>query len=205
MQLLQAQLDKTVVKAPFSGELGLRTISPGAYVTPATVITTLRQTDPMKIDFTIPESYLGWVKKGQTIRYASTDSLSGKAVVSAIETQADLYTRNIKVRAISQGQSIHPGSFVKVNIAAGAGKQAIFVPTNALIPDANVNKVIVMKEGKAEMKKVTTGYRSATGAEITSGLNVGDSVVVKGVLFVKKGAALKVKSVKMPLELMNDL
>lgn len=205
LQLIQAQLDKTVVKAPFSGELGLRYISPGAFVTPATTITTLRANDMLKIDFTIPESYLSWIKKGQTIRFAATDSIEGEAVVTAMETQADLSTRNIRVRALTRNKKIYPGSFVKVSIASGEGKQAIFVPTNALIPDASSSKLIVMKGGKGEMIKVTTGYRSATGVEITSGINEGDSVVVKGVLFVKKGASLKVKLVKTPGELMNDI
>ena len=204
-QLLEAQLEKTIVKAPFSGTLGLRNISPGAYVTPSTVITSIQQTDLLKIDFTIPDTYLKLVKKGQQVVFFGDDSSKGTAVVTALEPQSDLSTRNIKVRATTRDKSAYPGSFVKVNLSSAAGLEGIFVPSNALIPDASSSKLIVMKKGKAEMVKVTTGYRTATGVEITSGITAGDSIVVKGVLFVKKGATLKVKSVKAPKELMNDL
>jgi membrane fusion protein (multidrug efflux system) len=192
IKVLNAQIDKTVIRAPFNGELGLRVVSPGAYVTPQTLIGTLQQTDKVKIDFTVPETYATIINKGDKVKIqtnASAESMD--AIVSAIEPQINSVTRNIKVRAMLSGGIIHPGSFVKVLL--DQNRKGIMVPTNAIIPDALSNQVVVVRNQKAVFVNVETGLRNATLVELTSGVNPGDSIIVSGMLFVRPNAAIKVK------------
>lgn len=197
LNITQAQIDKTVVKAPFTGVLGLRMISPGAYITPAVVLATLQQTDKVKIDFTVPEVYAGQIHKGGTVDIQTNENNNKrKAVIIATEPQINATTRNLKVRAVLDGGVINPGSFVKVFMDAKAKGNSILVPTNAIIPDAKAKKLVVIKKGKGSFVDIETGLRLQGAAEVTKGINVGDSVVVTGVLFVRPNAPVKVKSVK---------
>ena len=195
IKVLNAQLDKTVIKAPFSGELGLREVSPGAYVTPQTLIGTLQQTDKVKIDFTVPESYATIIQKGNKVRIqtnASQESMD--ATISAIEPQINSVTRNIKVRALLANGIISPGAFVKVML--DQNRQSITVPSNAIIPDALSNQVVLVRNNKAIFTNVETGLRNSNVVELTKGVNVGDSIIISGMLFVRPNAAIKIKRVK---------
>jgi membrane fusion protein, multidrug efflux system len=194
----QALVDKTVVRAPFDGVVGLRQVSPGAFVTPTTVIATLQQTRQVKIDFTIPEIYGNLIKNGSMIE-VETDAVTREkshAVIIATEPGANTDTRNLKVRALLEGAVTNPGAFVKVYIEAGKGRSSIMVPTNCIIPDDQNNQVILVKGGKADFVNVQTGIREANTVEIIKGVNVGDSVVVTGVLFARPKSALNVRGIK---------
>ena len=194
----QALIDKTVIRAPFSGIAGLRQVSPGAYVTPSTIIATLQQTKEVKIDFTLPEMYSNVLNTGAIVE-VQIDDTSGrraKATIIAIEPGANTDTRNLKVRAILQEGKSNPGAFVKVFIDAGKTRQSVKVPTNCIIPDDKNNQVILVKNGKANFVNVQTGVRGDNTVEILKGINVGDSIVVTGVLFARPKSVLKVRSVK---------
>lgn len=195
INVLNAQIDKTLIKAPFAGRLGLRLVSEGAYVSPATLIGTLQQTDRIKIDFSVPEAYESLVKPGKTIE-VQTNATNEKltAIISAVEPQINTATRNIKVRARLNSGKISPGSFVKVLL--NEKKNGIVVPTNAIIPDALSNQVVIVKDGKAKFQNVETGIRNSDVVEITTGIQVGDTIVVSGVLFVRPNGEVKIKSVK---------
>jgi len=164
---------------------------------------TLQQTNQLKIDFAVPEMYGSLVKKGKIIKVIADNNQEFTATIAAEESQVNATTGNVKVRAILQQGNLKPGSFVKIQLDAGNGKQSILVPTNVIIPDANSKKIIVVKEGKGEMVKIKTGLRNAYGVEVIEGLNAGDSIVVTGVLFVKSGKPVKVRSVKNLQELIN--
>ena len=194
----QALIDKTVVKAPFSGTVGLRQVSIGAYVTTADVIASIQQLNTLKIDFTLPETYSSLVHKGNvvTIELDTEDTIKQKATVIAVEPQANTTTRNLKVRAALQNIKVHPGSFVKVYVDAGDNKHAIMLPTNALIPNDQNNQVVILNKGKAKFVSVETGIRGDSSVEITKGIKEGDSVLITGVLFAKPNAVIKVLSVK---------
>ncbi len=193
-----ALIDKTVIRAPFSGIAGLRQVSPGAYVTPSTIIATLQQTKEVKIDFTLPEMYSNVIANGATVDVAldDTSQVRAKATIIAIEPGANTDTRNLKVRAVLQEGKSNPGAFVKVFIDAGKTRQSIKVPTNCIIPDDKNNQVILVKNGKANFVNVQTGVRGDNTVEILKGINVGDSIVVTGVLFARPKSVLKVRSVK---------
>ena len=141
----QAQLDKTIIRAPFTGVLGLRQISPGAYVTPAITLTTLQQVDRVKIDFNVPEFYTNMIRVGGTVQIQTNESnLKRRATIVATDPQINPTTRNLRVRAVLDGNAIAPGTFVKVFLAAGKSKNSILVPTNAIIPEARAKKIIVV-------------------------------------------------------------
>jgi membrane fusion protein, multidrug efflux system len=193
----QAQIDKTVIKAPFSGVLGLRQISPGAYVTPANVLSTLQQVDKVKIDFNVPEMYTDLIRKGGIINVQTNENdVKRKAIIIATDPQVNATTRNLRVRATLEGALLSPGTFVKVLLDAGIGKKSILIPTNAIIPEARAKKLIVVKNGEGVFVEIETGLRTKGLAEITKGIKLGDSVVVTGVLFVRPKQPIKVRGVK---------
>lgn len=194
----QALIDKTVVKAPFSGTVGLRQISPGAFVTTASIIATIQQVDKLKVDLTVPETYAKILHKGNNIDVVLDNGTGAKqkATIIAVEPQANLATRNLKVRAVLDNGKANPGGFVKAYLDAGDDNKAILIPTNCIIPDDKNNLVIVVKDGKAAFVPVKTGVRQANVVEVTDGIKMGDSVVVTGVLFARPKAKLKIRSVK---------
>lgn len=199
MAYTQTLIDKTVLRAPFDGTLGLRQVSPGAYVTQSSVIATLQQLGKVKIDFTLPEQYSNLVKVGgmADVEVDAAKQVRQKATIIAIEPQANQQTRNLVVRAILDGSPANPGAFVKVYIGAeGSGKMAVMVPTNTIIPNDVNNQLVLIKNGKSNFVNITTGIRLANNVEITKGVAAGDTIVVTGVLFVRPNSGVKIRSVK---------
>ena len=195
IKVLEAQIDKTVVRAAFSGKLGLRMVSPGAYVTPQTLLGTLQETEIIKIDFTLPEFYASLVRVGNSVLIQTNESEKKQsAVISAIEPQVNVATRNIKVRARLKSEKISPGTFVKVLLSKD--EEGIVVPSNALIPDASSNQVVIIKKNKAVFVNVETGIRNADMVQLSKGVNAGDTIVVSGVLFVRPNALVKIRNIK---------
>jgi len=198
IQYNNALIDKTIIRAPFSGVIGLRQVSPGAFVTSNDVIATLQQTNRVKIDFTLPEDFSNIVKPGGTVQVMIDEAREQKstATIVAVEPQVNQQTRNLKVRALLEEGAGNPGAFVKVYVNASTNKNAILVPTNAIIPGDQTNQLILVKGGKAAMTDIQTGVRQASTVEITKGISAGDSVVITGVLFARPNSALNVRSAK---------
>src|SRR6185437_419163 len=194
----QAQLDKTVIRAPFDGIVGLRQVSPGAYVTPANVIATVQQLDKIKVDFTVPEQYASVIRPGSLvdIQLDAQTNARRKGLIVATEPQINTTSRNLKVRALLREGQANPGAFVKVFVNAGISKKAIMVPTNCIIPEDKNNQVMVVRSGKAKVVNVETGVREADNIEITRGLAMGDTVIVTGVLFARPDRPVSIRSVK---------
>ena len=194
----QVLIDKTVLKAPFTGLIGLRQISQGAYISPTTLIATMQQVNKLKVDFTVPEEYSSIIRKGSIVEVAveGQNNARCKAVVIAREPQVNQTTRNILIRALLTNCTANPGTFAKVYFKAGSARNSILIPTNAIIPDDKNKKLVIVKNGQANYVIVETGVRKEDVVEITSGLSIGDSVVVDGVLFARPGKPVKVRSVK---------
>lgn len=194
IKIIEAQIEKTIIRAPFSGKLGLRMVSPGAYITPQTLITSLQQTDKIKIDFAVPETYESIVGKGSKIMVTSTNGTQLPATVVAVEPQINTSSRNIKMRAVLNDGILRPGQFVKISVdLAGKG---IIVPTSVIIPDAISNQVVLVKNGKAKFTNVKTGERTPDFVEITEGVQPGDTVIVTGILFVRPGGQVQIRETK---------
>ncbi|WP_157580973.1 efflux RND transporter periplasmic adaptor subunit [Segetibacter koreensis] len=198
INVLQAQIDKTILRAPFNGIVGLRQTSPGAYVTPTSVLATIQQVNKVKVDFTVPEEYGNIIRKGDyvTVEVDAARHKKQKALIVATEPQANTTTRNLLVRALLEDGTANPGAFVKVYIKAGTDKNSVLVPATAIIPEDKDKTLVTVVQGKAKFVKVETGVRQASNVEITSGIKEGDSVVVSGVLFTRPNAPVKVRSVK---------
>jgi membrane fusion protein (multidrug efflux system) len=199
IQYTKALIDKTVVRAPFTGVVGLRQVSPGAFISTTDVIATMQQVNNLKLDFTVPEDYSAYITTGSTVQVQidAIDTLKHTAKIIAVEPQANTATRNLKARALLQDNAkANPGAYVKVYILQGATKQSILVPTNCIIPSDVSKQVILVKNGSAQFTAVTTGVRLQSKVEITSGVAPGDSVVVTGVLFARDKKPVKVRSVK---------
>lgn len=200
---MQAQIDKTVLRAPFNGVIGLRQASPGAYVTPSSILATIQQVEKVKVDFTVPEEYGNIIRKGNYVNVEADAASQGKqkALIVATEPQANTNTRNLLVRALLEGGTANLGAFVKVYIQAATDKNSVLVPASAIIPEDKDKTLVTVVKGKAKFVKVETGVRQANNVEITSGVNAGDTIVVSGVLFTKPDAPVKVRSVKKLAEL----
>lgn len=194
-ELIAAQLSKTTVRAPFSGTIGLRSISKGTYVTPATTIANLVNTSQLKLTFAIPEKYASQMKVGNSLTFKTSNSQEEHiAKIYAIEPQVDIATRTLKMRAIAENKDgkLYPGTFANVVMPLEVVNDALLVPTEALIPIQNGKKIFITQDGKAKEVIVETGARTATDVRVLSGLKVGDTILTSGVMSLKNGTAVKV-------------
>jgi len=193
MELVRINIGKTELRAPYDGVIGLRKISPGAYVTPATAITTIRASGALKLDFSIPEKYSTLLRVGQNVTFTVGGSpTTFTATVQATEQSISADTRNLHVRAlVRDGRGLLPGSFAEVNLSLGDKMQALMIPNQSVIPQARNKQVIVSKNGKASFSIVKTGVRQASMIEITEGLQAGDTIAVTGMLFLRPDSPVK--------------
>lgn len=195
----ESLLAKTEIKAPFSGTIGIKNCSQGAFVTIGTALATLVQTNPLKVDFSVPEKYSSFVKTGQTIFFTVDGNPENfEATIKAFDSKIDENTRTIRVRALadnSKGKLI-PGNFAEVQLPLKRITDAIMVPTQAIIPILKGQKVFLAKQGLAEESKVETGLRNDSKVQIIKGVAIGDTLVVSGLLSVKPGSKLKFTSSK---------
>ncbi|MDZ4715550.1 MAG: efflux RND transporter periplasmic adaptor subunit [Cytophagales bacterium] len=200
IKLLEAQLQKTRIFAPFEGIIGLRYVSRGAYISPSTVIATLYNNSPAKIEFAVPSRYSAMISAGKKIRFTIENDTSRVFVgeVYALEPRIDESTRTLKLRALADNSDgfLLPGQFVKVDLILATNKAAILVPTQAIIPEQGGQKLFVASGGKAREVKVETGTRTNMNVEITSGLQPGDTVITTGILQLRAGLPIRFTQVK---------
>jgi membrane fusion protein (multidrug efflux system) len=195
--ILEAQLAKTRIFAPLSGKIGLRNVSPGSYIPSNTLIATLQQVDPIKIEFSVPEKYTSLIRNGMSISFGmdyTPESFSGK--VYAIESGIDEATRTVKVRATCSNPKrlLVPGTFARISVVLELLPEAIKVPSEALVGDIAGNKVFVVRDGKATSVPIFAGIRTNKDVQITQGLQPGDSLITSGLLQISDGTAVSVKS-----------
>ena len=194
IEYLKAQISKTEVVAPFDGVIGLRNISVGAQVTPSISLATIRMTNRLKMDFSVPEKYSKEVIEGKRILFTvQGDDNKFEGKVMATEESIELNTRNLKVRAVVDGNSssLKPGAYANVELDLEEDNNALMIPTQAIIPQERNKKVIVVKEGKAIFVTVRTGVRQASKIEVLDGLKPGDTIATSGILFIKPKGKVK--------------
>ena len=193
-QILDIQIEKSKIRAPFSGVLGLRQVSQGAFVTSNDVIAQLKQINPIKLEFEIPERYLPVVKQGQGLTFTIVGSDENfQAKVYAIGNEISPLTRTFKVRAKASNSNnmLKPGQFAKVTLITGINEQAILIPTGAVIPVLDGRQVYLIKNGKSIAQRVITEDRSATEVHIIEGISIGDTVITSGLLALSNGGAIR--------------
>jgi membrane fusion protein, multidrug efflux system len=194
IELVRARLEKTGIFAPFGGRIGLRYVSPGGYISSSMLIARMQQTDPVKIEFNVPEKYNTGIKTGMEVYFsvAGSDSLfTGQ--IYAVEPRIDPSTRAFTVRARCRNAEgiLTPGAFAKVNIILERISDAIVLPSDAFIPDIRGEKVMVVRNGKAVTAYVTTGIRTESEVQIVKGLNPMDTVILSGLLQVRDQMSVK--------------
>ena len=188
IEILRSNIMRTEIKAPFNGTLGLKNISPGAYVTPQTVITTIRQNSQLKLDFTLPEKYSGKIRLGQLISFNVEGSNKNyNAAIIASESGVAENNRSLTIRCLISNNDgkLLPGQFVKIRTNFDPDPNAIMIPSQAIIPQARGKKVAVFRNGIASFEDVITGARDSANVQITSGLKVGDTIITTGLMSLK--------------------
>lgn len=190
IRITQVALDKTRIRAPFSGKLGLRQLSEGAYVSPNDILVTLQQTNPIKLEFEVPERFSRDLKVGQRIRF-NVEGINREfsADIYALSNQVNAASRTLTARArcANPDGTLKPGNFAKVQVITSSNKAAVLVPTDAVIPILNGQQVLVVKEGKVKMQTVLAGQRLESAMAILDGLAPGDTVILSGLLALKEG------------------
>ncbi len=190
LEVLKAQIDRTEIRAPFRGKVGLRYVSEGSYVSPSTRITTLQSSTPIKLDFAIPEKYASQVRVGDKVFFrVQSSSTTFEANVYAIEPRIDLNTRTLQLRAIypNKNGELIAGAFADVELVLQELNNALMIPSEALVPDLKGQKVFIIRNGKVAEQLVEIGLRTDREVQIVSGLNTGDTLLTTGVLQVRSG------------------
>jgi membrane fusion protein (multidrug efflux system) len=195
-QILEAQLAKTEIFAPFSGKIGLRNVSPGSYIPSNTLIATIQQVDPIKIEFSVPEKYTGLMRAGMLITFSmdyTPEQFTGK--VYALESGVDEATRTVKVRATCSNSKrlLVPGTFARISVVLEIVPDAIKVPSESLVGDISGNKVFLVKNGKATSVPIFAGIRTEKDVQIIQGLQEGDSLITSGLLQINDGTPVSVR------------
>ena len=194
--IIKTSIEKTRITAPFTGIVGLKNVSPGAFITTATVISSIQSIQPLKLDFTVPEKYNTSLKVGTKVAFKVIGSAKTyTAIIYAKEPKIDADSRTAKMRAqfSNPGNQLSPGSFAEVVIPLGNDENALMIPTIAYIPDISGAKVFVSKGGQAVSVPVKAGIRTASAIQITEGINPGDTVLTTGILQLKPKSPVSVK------------
>ena len=193
----EAKLAKTEIRAAFPGVMGLRQVSEGAYVAAGTDVVRLEKIDQLKLDFRVPESYVGKLKPGQVVRVLvdayGEQGFTGS--VYALEPAVDEGTRTLLVRArvANPELKLRPGMFARVQVQLGVREKAVWVPEAAIVPRGQDSTVFRVAAGRAELVKVQTGLRNKVGeVEIVTGIAAGDMVVTEGTQRIGPGSPVMV-------------
>ncbi|MEC3878649.1 efflux RND transporter periplasmic adaptor subunit [Parapedobacter sp. 10938] len=195
-ELIRAQIAKTTVRAPFSGKIGLRSISEGEYLTPSTVVANLLSINPIKVLFSVPEKYSAQIKVGQGLTFSVSGSEARyHAEIYAIEPGVDAATRTISIRAIADNpeERLFPGAFARIELPLDHTEDAVLVPTEAVIPVQNGKQVFLLKNGKAAATPVEAEDRTSTDVLITDGVAIGDTVLTSGIMSLADGMVVTIK------------
>ncbi|RTZ39973.1 efflux RND transporter periplasmic adaptor subunit [Candidimonas sp. SYP-B2681] len=193
--LAKAHLDKTAIRAPFDGLIGLRNVSVGDYVSPGIDLVTVESIDPLKVDFRIPEHFLGQVREGikLALRFDALPGQTREGVVGAISPLVDVGGRSLLLRANvpNTDGALRPGMFARVQLQF-ADDQALVVPETALVPSGESQYVFRVEQGRVKRLAVGVGQRREGKVEITSGVQEGDKIVVSGLQKVADGVAVEI-------------
>ena len=193
ISIIDAQIEKTEVRAPFDGVVGLRYVSEGSYVNATTRVATLQQIDRLKVNFSVPEKYAGRIKVGSPIRFAINGSerrFDGE--IYAFDPRIDAGTRTVVIRAVCANPDgvLLPGAFANVELQLAQLDDAILVPAEAVIPGVSEKNVFVLVDGKAERRPVEIGTRTTNQVQILGGLKPGDRLIVSGLQQMRAGLAV---------------
>jgi membrane fusion protein, multidrug efflux system len=189
INLIQARISETELRAPFDGIIGLRYLSEGAYATSSTKIAKLIKISPVKIEFSISEKYAQEIKIGYPVTFTIVgDTTHYIASVYAIDPKIDYDTKTIVLRALypNKREEINPGRFASITLQMSKIANAIAIPSEALIPQMEGENVFIYRNRRAQSVDVTTGLRTASKIQITHGLQFGDTLITSGIMQLRQ-------------------
>jgi membrane fusion protein (multidrug efflux system) len=194
----QIAISRTEIRAPYTGNVGLRNVSLGSYVSPTDIIATIRQVDQLKLEFAIPEKYAQQIGRGYVVRFrvdGGANEHSG--VVIATENSVNQTTRTLAVRALVKGNNkeLVPGVFAKVNLQLGKDNKALLVPSQAIMPTARNKQVALLRSDSILFTVIETGIRDSAYVQVLNGLQVGDTVITTGLMAIRPNAKVRVTKV----------
>jgi membrane fusion protein (multidrug efflux system) len=195
IQILQAEIKKYNLRAPFSGTLEFRRVSPGDYVSSSSIITTLTQTYPLKLRFSLSEQYVNRISMNQKI-YFNCDNQSKiySAIVNSVSPFLNPESKSMEILALVENnpEELKPGLFANIQFDLKNKPNSILIPSQCIIPRIKDKQVALYKSGKVQLTTVTVGYRDSSRVEIISGINIGDTVLTTGLMKLKPGASISI-------------
>ncbi len=195
---IKANIAQTELRAPFDGIIGLRQVSTGAYASPSTIIATLTKIKPLKVEFSVPERYAGVLKPGAVLHFTVEGQMNTLAAkIYATNSRVDQETHTYTIRALyanSDGK-LMPGRFVNISLNAQEYKNALAVPSEAIVSEMGVDKVFLYKSGMAQPTKIIKGLRTESKVQVLKGLEPGDTVIVSGTMQLRTGQRVTLDSV----------
>jgi len=195
--LLDTRIEKTYIRAPFDGVIGFRSVSPGAYLQPGVSVARLVSLSPLRIEFAIPERYMNEPLIGQQITFnVAGFNENFKADIYALEPTVDFRTRTILLRAVynNTDYKLLPGMFANIRLVIGRVRNAIQIPSEAIIPQLDGERVFVCRNGKAELIEIETGIRNERRVAVSKGLTAGDTLITSGILQLRAGMPVLIKN-----------
>ncbi len=196
LELVEVQIEKRTVRAPFSGRLGLKNVSEGSYIAPGTPIVPLVSIHPIQIEFAVPEKYAAELKVGKTVLFDTEASEKPRqATIVARDPAVDTDTRTLRFKAEAPNPNgkLLPGTFAKVDVILQAYDEALMIPTQAVIPELGGKKVFLARNGTAQAVPVETGIRKEKTVQVLEGIAPGDTVITTGVLQLREGAPVRIE------------
>ena len=198
IELVRAQIEQTELRAPFDGIIGLRQVSVGTYASPSTIVAKLTKITPLKLEFSVPESYAKDVRVGTSLNFNLTGSLNKyEAQVYARESSLDPETRSLTIRALYPNPSgIMPGRYASITLRKQEFENALAIPSEAIVPEMGKDKVFLYKNGKAEPVDIVTGIRTEALVQAVAGLEEGDTVIISGTQQLRTGMAVTIDNIR---------
>ena len=198
IELVRAQIEQTELRAPFDGIIGLRQVSVGTYASPSTIVAKLTKITPLKLEFSVPESYAKDVRVGTSLNFNLTGSLNKyEAQVYARESSLDPETRSLTIRALYPNPSgIMPGRYASITLRKQEFENALAIPSEAIVPEMGKDKVFLYKSGKAEPVDIVTGIRTEALVQAVAGLEEGDTVIISGTQQLRTGIAVTIDNIR---------
>ncbi len=202
VDLARTKVEYMTITAPFDGTVGLRKVSPGEYVNVGQELANFVSYDPMKVNFTIPETQASQLAVNQTIDF-TVEAIQGQkfqGVVYALDPQLDVNGRAVQLRATipNPNNILKPGFFARISLTVAHKEAALSVPESAIVPQGDMKQVFrIDAENKAQLVPVELGERIAGSVEVISGLQAGDVVVTSGQIKLQPGVPVTDLS-KMP-------
>ena len=195
VEAAKARLENTIIRAPFTGRVGLRRVSPGSFVNTSTIITTLDDISKIKLDFAVPEAFLTSVSEGMQIRAHSLvyPDRTFNGVVASVDTRLDPVSRAVQVRAVisNKDSALKPGMFMTVDLQRDRG-EVVMAPEESIVPEAAQQYVFVVSDNVVEKRAVTLGRRIPGSVAIAAGLEAGEAVITEGTHKVRDGATVEI-------------